>query len=267
MAPQLAVEHYPGVMNKYYQTSSKLFTRWRRIVGSDPPEPPEQPNIIMEKLPNNLQLWESLRGVPDSARRLIQAGNLKGKTDINPVWRMKMLTETFGPIGFGWNVREVERWTNECAGEVAAFVKVELTVCMNGGWSQPIEGTGGSKLCGKGRGDGINDEAWKMATTDAISVACKSLGMAADIYFEKDAYLGTKYDSAPQAATKKVSKPVQPTYRQHPTESQILSMAKRIAAGERLTSQIQTNFLMTQQEWLWLDAEVKKINPNYNSNE
>lgn len=145
---------------------------------------------------NTLVLWDIFRAVPETAKRKIQGGHLNGKTDINPVWRMKALTEIFGPVGFGWNVREVERWTNECAGEVGAFVKVELKVFYNGQWSEPIEGTGGSKLCGKGRGEGINDEAWKMATTDAISVACKSLGIAADVYFEKDAVYGTKYETS-----------------------------------------------------------------------
>lgn len=152
-----------------------------------------------------MKYWESFRAVPNEARKTIKGGKLAGMTDINPVWRLQQLTAAFGPVGFGWNIREVERWTNECAGETAAFVKVELTICINGTWSQPIEGTGGSKLCGIGRGEGINDEAWKMATTDAISVACKSLGMAADIYFEKGAYLGTKYE-APQ----KVQAPAHP---------------------------------------------------------
>lgn len=152
------------------------------------------------KAPDNLMIWEDMRAVPETARRRIQGGHLNGKTDINPVWRLKMLTEKFGPVGFGWNVREVERWTNECAGEVGAFVKVELRVHLGDAWSEPIEGTGGSKLCGKGRGEGINDEAWKMATTDAISVACKSLGMAADIYYEKDAAWGSKYDPRETAA-------------------------------------------------------------------
>ncbi|MBO7681883.1 MAG: hypothetical protein J6T17_03910 [Clostridia bacterium] len=142
--------------------------------------------------------------MPQEARKKITGGKLNGMTDINPVWRLMRLTELFGPVGFGWNIREVDRWTNECAGEVAAFVKVELIICMDGTWSQPIEGTGGSKLCGKGHGDGINDEAWKMATTDAISVACKSLGMAADIYFEKGAYLGTKYEQ-PFTASRKTA--------------------------------------------------------------
>jgi hypothetical protein len=35
-----------------------------------------------------------------------------------------------------------------------------------------------------------SDEAYKMALTDAISVSCKALGIAADIYWSKD---NTKY--------------------------------------------------------------------------
>ena len=46
--------------------------------------------------------------------------------------------------------------------------------------------------------------------------------------------------------------------RQHPTESQLRSMAKRIAAGENLTDKIQTNFLMSQQEWMMLDDLIKQ---------
>ena len=147
-----------------------------------------------KQTPETLALWDQLRAVPNEARKTIKGGRLNGMTDINPVWRMKMLTQVFGQCGIGWTIREVERWTNEAAGEIGAFVKVELRVNLGDKWSEPIEGTGGSKLCGKGHGDGLNDEAWKMATTDAISVACKSLGMAADIYFEKDADYGTKYE-------------------------------------------------------------------------
>ena len=32
----------------------------------------------------------------------------------------------------------------------------------------------------------LSDEAYKMAYTDALSVACKALGIAADVYYEKD---------------------------------------------------------------------------------
>jgi hypothetical protein len=40
-----------------------------------------------------------------------------------------------------------------------------------------------------------------MALTDAISVACKALGMGADVYFEKDR---TKYEQPVQEQPKKV---------------------------------------------------------------
>ena len=140
----------------------------------------EQKQEIQEA--DTLGYWKYWSHVSPGMLKEIKGGNLNGKSDINPVWRFWVLTEAFGPCGFGWTVKEVERWTNECAGETAAFVKVHLRINIGGTWSEPIEGVGGSKLCGKGRGDGINDEAWKMATTDAISVACKALGMAADVY-------------------------------------------------------------------------------------
>jgi hypothetical protein len=141
----------------------------------------------------NTKLWESWRHVGPGMLKQISGGNLNGMTDINPLWRFRALTEAFGPIGIGWNVKEVERWTNEAAGEVGAFVKVQLRIKFvdevgNEAWSEPIEGIGGSKLCGKGHGAGLNDEAWKMATTDAISVACKALGMAADVYTGKQSH-------------------------------------------------------------------------------
>ena len=50
---------------------------------------------------DNLTIYNEVRSVPDSAKRRIEAGRLKGKTDINPMWRIKALTETFGPCGFG----------------------------------------------------------------------------------------------------------------------------------------------------------------------
>lgn len=50
--------------------------------------------------------------------------------------------------------------------------------------------------------------------------------------------------------------------RVHPTESQLKSMAKRIANGENLTDKIQVNFLMSQREWLYLDELIKNETQN-----
>ena len=154
----------------------------------------------------NLDIWEAVKHVGPKMLSPIQGGNLSRKSNINAQWRLQRLTEVFGPCGFGWNVKEVERWTNEAAGEIGAFVKVELTVKIGQEWSQPIEGVGGSRLCARTKdGPVFSDEAWKMATTDAISVACKMIGVGADVYLGIQShndtdqqgaaeYAGTKYD-------------------------------------------------------------------------
>ena len=50
----------------------------------------------------NLAIYEKARLVPESAIKPITSGRLKGKSDINPVYRIKRMTEIFGPCGFGW---------------------------------------------------------------------------------------------------------------------------------------------------------------------
>ena len=50
---------------------------------------------------NNLSLYNRLRNVPGDAQKKITAGRLKGMTNINPMWRIKALTEQFGPCGIG----------------------------------------------------------------------------------------------------------------------------------------------------------------------
>lgn len=141
----------------------------------------------------NLELYNAFAGVPENAKKPIQAGKLKGKTDINPMWRIKTLTAAFGPCGFGWTTKITEHWIERDGGESTSWVRIELRVKVDGQWSEPIEGVGGSKQFGKGMGDGINDEAFKMAETDAISVACKKLGMGADVYWQANE---TKYSRA-----------------------------------------------------------------------
>lgn len=114
-------------------------------------------------------------------------------TDINPMWRIKVLTSEYGPCGIGWFYKPVKKWTEQAGGETVAFVDIELFIKVEGEWSQPICGTGGSKLSQNERnGLFVSDECYKMATTDAISVACKQLGIGADVYFGADR---TKYDS------------------------------------------------------------------------
>ena len=144
---------------------------------------------------DNMELWKSFEKTADEAKKPIEAGRLKGFTDINPCWRFKRLTEVFGPVGIGWKYQICQCYTLPGAdGVVSAFVDILLFYKYNGEWSEGIPGTGGSAFVAKERsGLYTSDECFKMALSDAIGTACKALGMSADIYFSKDR---SKYTTA-----------------------------------------------------------------------
>lgn len=144
----------------------------------------------------NMELYQRFRNCPQEAQKPITAGRLKGKTDINPMWRIKQLTEAFGPCGIGWVCPIVEKWIEDSTetAEKIANVRVQLRFKYNGEWSEPIDGVGGAMFVSQEKsGLYVDDDCFKKAYTDAISVACKSLGVAADIYFARDP--DTKYNT------------------------------------------------------------------------
>ena len=71
-----------------------------------------------------------------------------------------------------------------------------------------------------------SDECFKMALTDALSVACKALGIAADVYYEKDKTKYTADETVPvpvsaatatpsaSAPSKKTLKPGKPGWKE-----------------------------------------------------
>lgn len=149
----------------------------------------------------NLSIYNKVRKVPPTALKAIGAGRLKGMSDVNPMFRIKILTEVFGICGFGWKYEITKQWNESYGNEVKTFCNINLYVKIGGEWSEPIPGTGGSSFVTRERnGTYVSDENNKMALTDALSVAMKSLGVAADVYFAKDADLGTKYAINEQAA-------------------------------------------------------------------
>lgn len=149
----------------------------------------------------NMDIYNSIRVVPKEAQKTINAGRLRGFTDINAMWRIQKLTETFGPCGIGWYYTIEREWMERGANdEVAAFMDILLYYKQGGEWSKGIPGTGGSSFVAKERnGLYTSDECYKMALTDAISVAAKAIGMGADIYWEKGR---TKYDQPKEEQTK-----------------------------------------------------------------
>lgn len=134
----------------------------------------------------NMEIYNAVREVPKDAQKEIKGGRLKGMTDINPMWRIQKLTEQFGPCGIGWKYVITDKRTISGAnGEIAAFVDIDLFYKLETDkWSEAVPGTGGSSFVANEKtGIHTSDECFKMALTDAISVACKSLGFGADVYW------------------------------------------------------------------------------------
>ena len=139
--------------------------------------PPHKEDVMSDKL----KIWQLVEQPPDWALKKITGGRLSGKTDINPQWRYLVMTEVFGPCGQGWWFTVDKQWLEPGAdGVVCAFVDVTLYA---EGLDKGIPGNGGALFVASEReGLHTSDEAYKMATTDALSVALKMLGVAARIY-------------------------------------------------------------------------------------
>jgi len=147
-------------------------------------ELPDLPEEEINKRKKNVKIWDSISYVPKSARSPIGGGRLKGMTSIKPQWRYLELTRQFGPYGLGWKYVIEKEWINPGAkGEFVQNVIISLYVKYENDWSEPIPGVGGSKFVAMESGGAhTNDEALKMAVTDALGNAGKFIGLGASVY-------------------------------------------------------------------------------------
>ena len=186
---------------------------------------------------DKMTIYNAVRSVPKEAQKEFNNGRFKG-TDINPMWRIKVLTEQFGPSGFGWYIDNVAFEDKVVAGETLTICQLDLFVKLGDEWSRPIHGVGGNRTSTKTASGNtmISDEAEKMAYTDAISVACKALGIGADVYFQADR---TKYTAgefeAPKTAPKAATTPA-PASAKVCTPDMYEKYVQMEANGERVKS-------------------------------
>jgi hypothetical protein len=132
----------------------------------------------------NMKHYNNLKTLPADALKPILAGRLKGKSDINPQWRVEAMTKEFGVCGIGWKYEIAETWTVPASGDqLLIFAQINLYVKDGEAWSAAIPAIGGDFVVKKETsGLYVNDESYKMAVTDALGVAMKFLGVAADVY-------------------------------------------------------------------------------------
>lgn len=166
---------------------------------------------------DSITIYDNLSHPPKSALKPIVGGKMRGKTDINPQWRYRAMTEQFGLCGIGWRYEIRRLWTEDGAnGEKLAFAEVAVFVKDGDVWSDAIVGVGGSCLVTTEKGVLVsNDEGYKMAITDAFSTALKMIGVAAAIY--AGAWDGSKYNDN---VVETKAQPVQPQPQKEPQPQQ-----------------------------------------------
>ena len=147
--------------------------------------------------------------VPDRVLKPIGAGRLKGKSDINPQWKISLMTEIYGKSGIGWKFEVTEKNTVTInTGEVMLFMTVAVYTRNGDEWSDPVYGMGGDFIVKRERnGLYANDEAYKMCLTDALGNALKYIGVAADVYEQLN---DTKYEERPSAIADEEEKKTTP---------------------------------------------------------
>jgi len=135
---------------------------------------------------DNMQLWESVETTdPNFTKKVNQRG---GFTAIGAQYQLRTATETFGPFGTGWGVKDekIEKW--EDAG---------LAVYTGTLWYRPAEFRDGIpvikqesefpihssiKYHSNGR---VDDDFMKKVATDALTKGLSKLGFNADVFMGK----------------------------------------------------------------------------------
>ena len=177
--------------------------------------------------------WEKLKKPPEWALKTITGGRLKGMADIKPQWRIKVMNEVFGPCGEGWKFEYSQQLVDGSDGQKFVFVDLLLQYKISGtDWSEQIPGNGGSMLISKESGGlHCNDEAIKMAITDALGSAMKMIGVAEEVYLGN--WTGSKYvdrESSEQTKKAPAPKPAKPAPVAKPTKKATLNELMTLGA-------------------------------------
>ena len=188
----------------------------------------------MEQQPDNLIIWNNLKQVPLNCLKTIGAGRLKGMSDVKPQWRLQAMTHQFGPCGVGWKYIVTKKWIEDGSdGQKVAFVDIDMFFKWEGVWSDAIPGTGGSSFIAKeAKGLYTSDEAYKMATTDALSVAMKTIGVASDIYM--GAFKDGKYSDTTNATKAPIVAPTKEDRDKLAYELDLLLSEKDMTDNEKI---------------------------------
>lgn len=150
-------------------------------------------------------IWNAIEKTnPAYAKDFRRAGGFAG-TDINPVYRMKRMTELFGPCGQGWGWTLHNQWREDFHvgdGELSCvFTAVSVWYMIDAGLDQPMTRCETGIQIGGTIADRTPDESYKMAITDALGKCFVALGLSADVYMGEYDSKYHREEAQPRART------------------------------------------------------------------
>jgi len=129
--------------------------------------------------PDNLRIWKDLEDIDPKFTKQITGKPYKG-TSPNPHYIVKLLTETFGPVGVGWGVRVVAEGFQPLGDEVLHWCRIEM---WHTDRANTFEQYGQTKALAMTRAGLKSDEdAPKKSFTDAMTKGASYIGCAANIF-------------------------------------------------------------------------------------
>ena len=130
---------------------------------------------------DNMHLWNLLKRTdPKATKPFTRNGGFRG-TQIDPAWRLMIMTEVFGPVGKGWGYEQMD-WT---------IAERMVFICARVWYIDPETGEkcwtgpqwGGTEMVRRRNGiEAPDDECFKMSMTDALGKCLVQLGLAADVH-------------------------------------------------------------------------------------
>ena len=132
--------------------------------------------------PNNMDLWDRLKRTdPKATKPFKRAGGFSG-AQIDPYYRYQLMTEVFGPCGKGWGYELTAPIFSDGMVFIGATVWYIDEETKEKHWSGMQYGGDVLHIVNRDGKSRANDEALKMAVTDAVGKAVSILGLGADIY-------------------------------------------------------------------------------------
>ena len=160
---------------------------------------------------NNKKIWDKVKHTdPRWTKPFGKFG--KPLTAIDPMYQILVMTDTFGPVGEGWNWKCKYTYSEKAVlAEVSvAHNKIfnDSTEWVSWDWYGPVSSV---QALIKKNGS-LDDEAPKKAMTDALTKAFSHLGVSADVFlgmFDNSKYvedMKEKFSQKPKVADENLVK-------------------------------------------------------------